>query len=152
MLYDMYQNFLLLAFLIVSLLHTTLYTDIVIWAKLCEVIYSSEVLKIKIHMKWCRMMTHQCNVWVNIFLKQALNGFHGSFYFSVISKIAWAACCVGKTIFDCKLLVLMGWIWGSLVAYNFLKYPWLDLVRDYLRRLPIQFIYLNISGVIIKNK
>ena len=45
---------------------------------------------------------------------------------------------------------------GSLVRYKFLKYPCLakiDFVRDYLRRrLPIQFVYLNIPGVIVNNK
>ena len=74
----------------------------------------------------------------------------------LLQKIACAACCVGDTIFDCKLLMFMGWIWGSFVRYNFLKYPCLakiDFVRDYLRRrLPIQFTYLNIPGVIINNK
>ena len=37
-------------------------------------------------MKWCSAMYHQCNVWVIIFLKQALNDFYGSFYFPVTSK------------------------------------------------------------------
>ena len=90
-----------------------------------------------------------------IIRKQALNGFHGSFCFPVTSKIAWAACCVGETIFGYKLFVFMGWIWGPIVGYNFLKYPCLartNFVRDYLRRLPIQFTYLNIPGVIVKNK
>ena len=60
--------------------------DFLIWAKLCEVVDSSEGLKKKITMKWCRAIYHQCNVWVIIFLKQALNDFHGSFYFPVTSK------------------------------------------------------------------
>ena len=58
-------------------------TDFLIWIKLCEVVDSSEVLKKKIHYE---VVYHQCNVWVIIFLKQALNVFHGSFYFSVTSK------------------------------------------------------------------
>ena len=55
-------------------------------------------------MKWCRTIYHQCNVLDIIFLKQALNGFHGSFCFPLTSKIAWAACCVDETIFGCKCL------------------------------------------------
>ena len=73
----------------------------------------------------------------------------------LFQKIVWVACCVGETIFGCKLLVFKGWIWGSIVGYNFLKHLCLakiDFVRDYLRRLPIQFTYLNIPGVMINNK
>ena len=102
-------------------------------------------------MKWCRALYHQCNVWVIIFLNQALNDFHGSLYFPITSKDS-----VGETIFGCKLLVFKGCIWGSIFQYNFLKYPCLekiDFMRDYLRRrLPIQFTYLDIPGVIINNK
>ena len=54
------------------------------------------------------MIYHQCNVQVIIFLKQALNGFQGSFCFPVTLKIAWAACCVGEIIFGCKLLAFIG--------------------------------------------
>ena len=58
------KNFLLFAFLIVSLSHTTLYSDMegcndfLVWETLCEVVYASEVLKIKSIMKWCRTIYH----------------------------------------------------------------------------------------------
>ena len=72
----------------------------------------------------------------------------------LLQKIAWVACCVGDSIFGCKLLVFMERIWESFVTYNFLKYPCLakkDFVRDYLRRrLPIRFTYFDIPGVISK--
>ena len=73
----------------------------------------------------------------------------------LLQKIAWAACCVGDTIFGCKLLIFMGRIWRSFVRYNFLKHPCLakiDFVKDYLKRLSIQFTYFDIPGVIITNK
>ena len=49
-------------------------------------------------MKWCRVMYHQCNVWVIIFLKQT-NDFHGFFSTSLLlQKIVWAAYLVGETM------------------------------------------------------
>ena len=56
------KNFLVLAFLIVShrqhcILIWRVATDFLIWAKLCEVAYSSEVLKMKIH---CDILSVQC--------------------------------------------------------------------------------------------
>ena len=54
-----------------------------------------------------------------------------------------------------QIVCIHGINMGSIVWYNFLKYPCLaknDFVRDYLRRVPIQFTYFNIPGVIINNK
>ena len=86
LLYDMYQKFSYCWLSSLSLSHRQHFiliwrvaTDFLIWTKLHEVIYLSEVLKMKIHMNWCRM----------IFRKQALNGFHSSFCFPVTLKIAW---------------------------------------------------------------
>ena len=92
----------------------------------------------------------------SFFLSRLLMVFTALSIYLLLQKIAWAACCVGDTIFGCKLLIFMGWIWGSFVRYNFLKHPCLakiDFVRGYLRRtLSILFTYFDIPGVIINNK
>ena len=87
-----------------------------------KVVNSSEVLKIKPIMKWFRGIYRQCNVWVNIFLKQALNGFHSLSTSLLLQKIVWAACYVGDTIFGCHCvlchLILMN---TSLTLHSYLQ-------------------------------
>ena len=105
-------------------------------------------------MKLFGTILHQCNVWVIIFLKQALNGFTALSTSLFLQKIAWASFMWVTPYLAVNCL----YSWneygpGSIVRYNFLKYPCLakiDFVRDYLRRLSIQFTYFNIPGVIIK--
>ena len=58
-------------------------------------------------MKLFGAIYHQCNVWVIIFLKQALKGFTALSTSLFLQKIAWALCYVGDTIFGYKLLEFM---------------------------------------------
>ena len=138
---------------------TTLYSDMgvaidfLIWAKLCEVVDSSEGLKKKIHYEVVQSkIYHQCNVWVIIFLKQALNDFHGSFYFPVTSKDSVGCLSCGLNHIWLQIACIQGMNMRFYRPIQLLEAPMpneIDFVRDYLRRLPIQFTYLNIPGVII---
>ena len=146
---------MLLAFLIVSFSQTTLHSDI----EGCN--WFSNMDQVMWIHPFIRSSEDENPLWNGvewyIIHKQALNGFHGSFCFPDTSKIAWATCCVGETKFGCKLLVFMGWTCMEVYCQiQLLEVPMpiakIDFVRDYLRRLPIQFAYLNIPGVIVNNK
>ena len=98
-------------------------------------------------------MYHQCNVWVIIFLKQALNDFHGSFYFPVTSKDSVGCLSCGLNHIWLQIACIQGMNMSFYCRIQLLDHLCLakiDFVRDYLRRrLPIQFTYLNIPRVII---
>ena len=90
MLNNVYQKFSYCWLSSLSLTDNTVFwyggLQLTFWQSCAKPLIHQKFWRWKSIMKWCRAIYHQCNVWVIIFLKQALNGFHGSFYLPVTSE------------------------------------------------------------------
>ena len=123
--------FLILAFLIVTFSQTTLYSDMegCQWltnmgkvVRCCLFIRSAE----DENPLWIRVEQHIISaMYGSSFFKQAINGFHGSFYFTVTSEDSVDCLLLEWNHVWLQIACIHGMNMRSIVGYNFLKYPYL---------------------------